>query len=293
MSRATALIAVSCVCLGACRFPGIPGLTSAKAPTGQVVATVGGKEVTRLELEAELTGLNTQDPKIRKAAEQQALQMIITRDILAEEARKEQLDKTPDYALQQQRASQTLLAQSLQVKLANAVPPPTDEEAQHYMTDHPDIFAQRKIFLVDTIRMARPSDPNLVKGLEPLKTLPDIDAYLTANHIDHGRTSGNIDAVGADPKLIEQILRLPPNEVFLYPGANGLLLVNQIRETHVQPFEGDQATKYALALIKRQRTQEAVSRQLRQIITTQAKTVRYNDAYKPATVPTATEKPAA
>jgi hypothetical protein len=81
--------------------------------------------------------------------------------------------------------------------------------------------------------------------------------------------------------------------VFLYPGANGVLLVNQIRETHVVPFEGDQATKYALAVLKRQRTQEAVARQLRQIVTAQAKTVRYNDAYKPTPSAAPTTKPAA
>jgi EpsD family peptidyl-prolyl cis-trans isomerase len=286
MSRATALIAVSCISLGACKFPSIPGLPgSAKAPTGQVVATVGGKEITRLELEAELAGINTQDPKIRKAAEQQALQMLVTRTILADEARRQQLDKTPDFALQQQRATDVLLVQTLQAKVANAVPAPTDEEAQRFVTDHPDIFAQRKVLMVDMIRMARPSDPNVLEGLKPLKTLPDIDAYLTANHVDHAKGSGKIDAVGADPALFAKIMALPPNEVFLYPGPNGTLLVNQITSTQVQPFEGDQANKYAMAVLKRQRLQEAVTKQMRQIVQAQAKSVRYNDAYKPAATP--------
>jgi EpsD family peptidyl-prolyl cis-trans isomerase len=281
ISSATALIAISCIGLGACRFPAIPGLTGTKAPTGQVVANVGDQEITLRELEVELTGVNTPDAKTRKAAQQQALQLVVARTILADEARKEQLDKTPEFALQQRRAMDGLLVQALQAKLANAVPAPSDDEAQRFITDHPDIFAQRKIFVVDTIRMARPTDPNLIKGLQPLKTLPEVEDYLTANHIEHGRTSGNLDAVGVDPKLVDQIVKLPPNEVFVYP-ANGMVLVNQIRETRVVPFEGDQATKYAIAVLKRQRTQEAVTRQLHQIVEAAAKTVRYNDAYKPA-----------
>ncbi|HEX4182360.1 MAG TPA: hypothetical protein VHY34_03800 [Caulobacteraceae bacterium] len=286
-----ALAAVSCLGMAACHFPGLPG--GNKPPTGQVVATVDGKEITRLELEAELAGVSTPDPKIRKAAEQQALQMIIARTILADEARKQQLDKTPDFALQQQRATDTLLAQALQNKSAAAVPAPTDDEAQRFITDHPDIFAQRKIFVVDTIRMARPTDPDLIKGLEPLKTLPDVEAYLTAHNIEHGRTSGNIDAVGADPRLIDQIVKLPPNEVFLYPGQNGVLLVNQIRDVHIVPFQGDDATKYAMALLKKQRTQEAVGKQMRQIVQADAKQVQYNEAYKPAPqAATAAPKPA-
>lgn len=275
-----ALAAVSCLGMAACHFPGLPG--GNKPPTGQVVATVDGKEITRLELEAELNGVNTADPKIRKAAEQQALQMIVARTILADEARKQQLDKTPDFALQQQRATDTLLAQSLQNKMITAVPAPSDDEAQRFITDNPDVFAQRKIFAVDTIRMARPTDLSLVKGLEPLKTLPDVDAYLTAHNIEHSRTSGNIDAVGADPRLIGQIVKLPPNEIFLFPGPNGVLLVNQIRDVKIVPFQGPDATKYATAVLKKQRTQQAVSNQMRQIVQADAKQVQYNEAYKPA-----------
>jgi EpsD family peptidyl-prolyl cis-trans isomerase len=282
INRISTLVAASCLALGACRFPSVTGLSGeGKAPTGQVVATVNGKEITRTEMEAELAGVNAPDAKSRKTAEQQALQMVVVRTVLASEARKEQLDKTPDFTLQQKRLTDNLLAQTLQNKLANSVPAPSDEEAQRFITDHPDIFAQRKIFVVDTIRMARPTDPNLIKGLQPLKTLPDVDAYLTANHIEHARTSGNIDAVGADPRLVDAIVKLPPGEVFLYP-ANGVLLVNQVRETHVVPFQGDQAQKYALALLKKQRMQETVARGLHQIVAEAAKTVVYNDAYKPA-----------
>ena len=41
-------------------------------PSGQVVATVNGDEITALELKAEMGGFSSRDPKIQKAAEQQA-----------------------------------------------------------------------------------------------------------------------------------------------------------------------------------------------------------------------------
>jgi peptidyl-prolyl cis-trans isomerase C len=285
IARACALIVISSFALGACRFPAVPGLPGAgKAPTGQVVATVNGQEITRLELQAELAGIPLPDAKAQKSAEQQALQMIIVRTVLADEARKQHLDNTPDFALERQRLTDNLLAQSLQKKLANSIPTPSEEEAQRFITDHPDIFAQRKIFVVDTIRIARPTDPNVIKGLQPLKNLTDVDAYLTTNHIEHARTTGNIDAVGADPKLVDAIVKLPPGEVFLYP-SNGTVLINQIRETHITPFEGEAAQKYALALLKRQRTQEAVARQLHQIVASAAPNIRYNDGYRPVSPP--------
>ncbi len=288
---ALAFVAITCVGLGACRLPHIPGMPGPKAPTGQVVATVDGKEVTFLELQTEMAGFNTPDPKVRKAAEQRALQNIIVRKLLANAARDQKLEKTPEFAIQERRATESLLAQELQKKMVSQIPDPSPDEAQRYIADHPDIFAQRKIFAVDAIRMARPSDLNVLKGLQPLKTLADVDAYLTANKIPHGRASGTIDAVGADPRLIAQIVKLPADEVFLYPADNGYM-VDQIRDTKVVPFQGDQANKYALALIKRQRTQEAVERQLRQTVAAGMRNVQYNPAYKPAPAPAPATPPA-
>jgi EpsD family peptidyl-prolyl cis-trans isomerase len=280
--RAIAIVAITCVGLGACRFPH-PGH---KAPTGQVVATVDGQEVTFLELQAEMAGVTTADPKIRKAAEQQAVQNIIARKLLANAARAQKLDKTPDFALQEQRGTEGLLAQTLEKKLISQVPDTSPEEAQRFITDHPDMFAQRKIFTVDVVRIARPSDLNILNGLRPLKTLSDVEAYLTTNNIPHGRTTGTIDAASADPRLVDQILKVQPNDIFVYAADNGFM-ADQVRETKVVPFLGDEATKYALALIKRQRTQASVERGLRQIVATGMKTVQYNPAYKPSAAPAA------
>jgi len=279
--RAIAVVAITCVGLGACRFPHALGH---KAPTGQVVATVDGKEVTFLELQAEMAGVTTADPKIRKAAEQQAIQNIIDRKLLANAARAQKLDKTPDFALQEQRGTEGLLAQTLEKKLISQVPDTSPDEAQRFITDHPDMFAQRKIFTVDVVRMARPSDVNILNGLRPLKTLPEVEAYLTANKVPHGETTGTIDALTADPRLIDQIEKVPPNEVFIYAADNGFM-ADVVRDTKIAPFVGDEATKFALAAVKRQRTQTSVERGLRQIVANGMKTVQYNPAYKPPPAP--------
>src|SRR5271165_576732 len=160
-----ALVAVAAsVALAGCHFPGLGG--GHKAPTGQVVANVDGREVTLRELNAEMGTATYPDPKARKAAEQVALRNIVARIILADAARAQGLDKTPDFALQKQRAIDTVLAQALQQKLISTVPQPTKEEAQSYISAHPDIFLERKVFVVDQIRMPR-VPLQVLKALEP------------------------------------------------------------------------------------------------------------------------------
>jgi EpsD family peptidyl-prolyl cis-trans isomerase len=271
------LIALACLSLGACGFHGFGGH---KAPTGQVVATVDGQEITLRELQAELSGVTATDPKTHKALEQQALQMIIERKLLAKAARDQGLDKTPEFALAQARATDSLLVEALETKTAATVPATTPEEAQGFVSDHPDMFAERKIFTLDSIRIARPTDPNIVKGLVPLTTLDQVVAFLNQAKIPYERSPSKLDAVGADPKLVDAIIKLPPNEVFIIP-AGRLVAINQVQSVQVQPFTGDPAIQFATQFLHRQHIQETVSRQFSQMILKSAKNVSYNKAYQP------------
>ena len=129
----------------------IKGMLGHSKPGGQVVATVEGHEITNLELRAELNGFASKDPRIMKAAQDQALQQIIIRTLLANRAHQQKLDKLPQYTLQVRRGEATLLSQMYESKLFQAVAPPTRQEAENYVTNNPDKFANRQIFILDRI----------------------------------------------------------------------------------------------------------------------------------------------
>ncbi len=280
-------VSAACLSLGACKLPFVHD----KAPTGQVVATYNGQEVTVRDLALEMGNAKTSTPAARKQAEMAALNNILGRKIIAQAAIDQGLDKTPEFALQKQKAIDEVLAQSLEAKIAAQVPAPTKEEAQNFVAEHPDIFSQRKIFLVDQIRTSRPADPSVLKAYEPLKTMDEVEAQLTKDKLPFQKGEGEIDAVGADPKMIDEIVKLPPGEIFIMPSGNGLL-VNQIRQTQVIPFTGDPAVQYAQALLTRERTQDAVQRQLHTILGKAAGSVKFNKDYAPTKLPPAATPPA-
>lgn len=281
------LAAGVCVVLGACHFPG----SGPKQPTGQVVATVGDREITQRELSAELGGATFPDPKTRKAAEQLALENIIARVVLANAAHDQGLDKSPDFAVQKQRAIDGALAQALQQKVIADVPQPSKDEVQSFINAHPDIFLERKIYAVDQIRMARSTDPKVIKALEPLKTLEQVEDVLKANNVRYQRGSGNLDAVGTDPRLIEKISQLPAGEIFIFPSGE-LLLANQIKSSTVAPFTGDAANAYAQKVMMRQRTQDVLSKTFRDLMAKAMPKVRFSKDFKPPKPAAAAASPA-
>jgi peptidyl-prolyl cis-trans isomerase C len=282
-----ALVPLACLTVGACNQAANTKATATE-PTGQVVATVNGQEITLRELNAEI-GTRPTDPKVAKAAEQAALRTIIGRKVLATAAREQGLDKTPDFALYQLRAMDTLMVQTLQNKIAQDMPPPAPEEVDHYISDHRDTFAERKIFDLDQITMPRPTDPEKLRAFEPLKTMAEVEGMLKREQIDYRHVvNGVMDSVGTNPQLIERILKLPPNEVFVLPTGNNLL-VSQIRQTRVVPFTGEPARDYALNILRTQRLQEATQRTYNAIMAKAQSSIKYNKAYAPPPAP----KPAA
>lgn len=277
------------VCVGAAvmlsgcdRIKGLMG--GGGEPKGQVVATVDGEEITALELRAELGNFSSRDPAVVKAAQQQALQRIILRRLMAQEARNQKLDKTPEFALQMKRGEETLLAQTYQRKLASAIVQPTREEAEAYVTSNPNRFANRKVMFVDQVLAA----PNKIEPerLRPLDTLAEVKALLDAEGVRYQDNAVTLDTLTANPQIVTGIANLPPGEIFVIP-QGGALVFSQISSSRDAPLRGDQAIAYATNMLRQQRAQESAGKRIADMRKASDSKIVYNAAYKPPPPPKA------
>ncbi len=255
-------------------------------PSGQVVATVNGEEITASELRAEMRGFSSSDPKVMKAAQQAALQQIIVRNLLAQKAKEQKLDKTADYGLELRRGEQGLLAQTYQRKLA------IDGAAG-------DPRPGRSLCLVAPRRLRRPQDhggrsgdrraeQDLSRPLQAAQHPEEVKALFSAEGVPYqGKRVVDRHPLG-QPQMVEQISKLPAGEVFVVPQRNALIF-NRISQVKAAPFQGDLAVNYAMNLLRNQKAQETVRQQTQALYKAAEPSVVYNAAYKPA----APAKPAA
>ena len=246
--------------------------------TGQVVATVDGEEITSLQLRTEMGSFGSRDPEVMKAAQQQALQRIIMRKLLANKARDEKLDKSTDFTLQVERGEEALLAQLYQRKLAAKAPQPTKAEADSYVTNNPQRFAQRKVLFVDQVIAA----PNKIspERLRPLQTLDQVKALLDGEGVQYQTNAVVLDTLSADPRLVAGITNLPPGEIFVIP-QGGALLFNHVSDSRAVPFTGDMATAYAMNALRQQKAGQVVSKQVTDLRKAAESKIVYNPAFKP------------
>jgi EpsD family peptidyl-prolyl cis-trans isomerase len=241
-----------------------------------VLATVGSEKVTERQVDAELRlsgAQNPQDPALRKAA----LEQIVARKLLAQEARGEKLDKTAEGAVLRAAAIETYEANLERTAMMAKVPKPTPADATAFINAHPEMFAARAGYLIERLQVASPADPALIEALKPAKTLEEVEAVLQARKLPYRRTVDQLDTLRAAPQLTATLERLPPGEPFVLPEPGGFS-VGRVRDKKVQPVTGEAATKIASELVYAQRQSSAMKSRLDAL---KAERVKYPDA-KPA-----------
>jgi EpsD family peptidyl-prolyl cis-trans isomerase len=283
LNRGILLVPVALLTVAAChRAPA--------APTGQVVATVGGQEITMREVQSELGGVSFADAKARQEGEKAALNAVVVRKLLAKAAADQGLDKSPEFAMVKQRTLDGLLVQALEAKIASQVPVPAREEAEAYVAAHPNSFSERKVFTVDEIRIATSPDAKVMADLQHLNTLDEIAVVLTHDNIAFRREVSSMDALKVDARLIDKIAALPPKAVFVAPQGNQVL-IGTVLGSRTEPVLGEAAISQALAMLKQNHVQDAVARQMNELMSKAAKSVQYNKDFQPAaTSPSGSKK---
>jgi len=271
------IAAILCVALGGCHlgFAKHP-----KPPTGQVVATVDGEEITQRQLLAELGDVRGLSPQAQKDAVTDRLHLIIQRKGLAHEFHSEGGDETPDFVMLKERVLEELSAQALEDKIASQVPAVTRDEAERYVADNPAMFANRKIFVVDQIRVSKAANPHLDQKLIPINTMPEVVGMLNNEHIPFTHTTTSLDSLSMNPSATDGISKLPAQAVFFFP-SGGDDLINQITETRDAPVTGEDAVAAATRLLTRQHRQRAVEASVQQIMAKASPTISYSAAFAP------------
>lgn len=261
-------------------LPVLAGCSSDAEPMGQVVATVDGTEITQTELNAELAGVKGRNAAEQQAIERSVLEGMVSRMLLAKAAAEQELDKTPEGAMTKQRAEQMAMISMLEKSIVGKTPAISNDEANEFVAENPAMFDQRRIFLVEQIAVNQ-NTPKLLKDLEPLNTMPEIQAYLTSMKLPSQMSFGVIDALQTDPAVTKQIAALAPDAVFVLPQADNIR-INRIRDTQVVPVTGENAIALAKDILGNQRRQQQLGNAVNGILEKGKAKVKYSAAFKPA-----------
>jgi len=250
-----------------------------KEATGQVAAVVNGEEITLQEINAELGSTPIPEGIDKKVVQQAALQRIVERRLLAQAARDDELDKTPDYLLRERQLRDALLVQLMGQRAERALKVPGQQEIDKFIAENPVMFGERKILAVDRIQFAMPKNLDQLKSLEDDHSMEAVAGRLKQMGIEFNRDATQIDSAALGQQRLQQIRALPAGEPFVIP-ENGIVTVGVVTGERAEPVPAANARPLAVQALRNKQLSETIEQRLKQSRTNAE--IEYQPGFAPA-----------
>ena len=238
------------------------GAKSETKASGQVLARVNDAEITVTQLNnvlAQQSGASRES----KVARQQALDYLVDQEVLVQKAAELKLDQDPGVLANVEASRRQVLAAAAAQKVLQVTPlKPSDREITTFYNQHPEWFAQRKLF--DFISFELPQaevDDDLKKSLSGSKTPDDTRGLLTAGKtvFKEGRTQ--IAAEQVPRSALTALEKLHPGAVLSNRQGDQLVLM-QLVQVEDAPVDIKVAHDPIASLLLKQRRAEATQSQM-------------------------------
>ena len=246
---------------------------------GQTVAVVNGEEVTAPDLNFALQMAKVPEGADKTKARNAVLEQLVDRRLLAEQARKEGIDKSPEYLNRLRRGEEDLLISMLADRRLNTAQLPADREIQNYMTTHPGMFANREMWQLDQVQFATPADAALRKQLDTAPTLDQLVSMLQERKLPFARQKNQLDTASVPQELYSKLVTIPTGKPFIITGGPRSV-ANVIVGREPRPIAGDKAKPAAVQAIRKTQTKKSLEGLLKSLRSS-AK-IEYQPGYAPA-----------
>jgi EpsD family peptidyl-prolyl cis-trans isomerase len=249
-----------------------------KKAAGQSVAVVNNEEITSSELNAELAGANLPADIDRKEGTSRVLQGMIDRRLLAEQARKDGIDRSPEYITRQRRMNEDLLIGMLANRQVDTGKLPTQAEIDAFQAKQPQAFAKREIWKLDQLQYQTPTDPGIKNKIMQTKSLGELAGVLTASGIAFQRGNNQLVTSVIPAEMYPRLAGLPSGEPFIVPNG-GRSVASSITAREPKPLVGPPARSEAVAMIRRQNGTQLLQQRLKDL-KSKAK-IEYKEGFGP------------
>ena len=245
---------------------------------GQTVAVVNGQEITVPDLNFALSQAKVPADADKNAVKAQILQQLVDRRLLAEQARSEGIDKTPEFLNRQRQAEEQLLITMLAARRLNTAQLPSDREVQDFIASHSGMFANRETWSLDQVQYLTPKDPAIIAEIQKTLGIDALIAVLQSHKIDFKRQKNRLDTAVVPPDLYSKLSTLPAGEPFVVP-IGDRSVASAVVAKEPNPLGGDQAKPAAVALMRKQQTGKSLEGLLKSLRSS-AK-IEYQPGYAP------------
>jgi EpsD family peptidyl-prolyl cis-trans isomerase len=215
-----------------------------KKPATQVVARVNSVEITVHQVNAALARVPNVSSETAPRAKREILDRLVEQQLAVQQAIKKKLDRSPAVVQAIEVARADILARAYADDISRSQPKPTPDEVKKYYAEHPELFAQRRLYSLEEIAV-EPKEgiaAGLREQLAKRRSLRDIVAWLQSQGAQFVANRGARAAEQLPMEMLSRLQAMKDGEIQVFE-SGGRYNVVRIAASKNEPV--DEATASA------------------------------------------------
>lgn len=261
--RVSALAAlVLCAALAGC------GKNEAKKVATQVAAKVNSEEITVHQINSVLARNPTLPPEQAARAKRQVVDRLIDQQLAVQKAMEKKLDRSPEVVQALEAAKSEILARAYLRQVGTAQAKPTPEEIKKYYDEHPELFAKRRLYVLEEITFAQNEKvaEALRAQLPKLRGMREIAEWLKAQEVQFTVNRGARAAEQIPLELLPKVSAFKDGEIQVLE-ANERHIVLRIAATKPAPVDETKAAPAIQQYLFNRRSSEVIAEEMKRLKT--------------------------
>jgi EpsD family peptidyl-prolyl cis-trans isomerase len=245
-----------------------------RAKSTQVAARVNSDEITVHQINSVLVRVPSVSPEQAERAKREVLERLIDQQLAVQQAMDRKLDRTPAVQVALEAARSEILARAYFEQVAAAQPKPTTEEAKQYYAEHPNLFAERRLYRLEEITLG--ANAELAAALRAraakARSMKEIADWLQSQQVKFAANRSVRAAEQIALDLLSKLHRANAGEIIVAEAGPNLQVI-RVLETKTEPVDAATAAPRIQQFLSNRRASEAVANELKHLRA--AATIKY------------------
>ncbi len=237
-------------------------------PASQVAAKVNSGEISVHQINYILsrTNVGATTPETAPKIRREVLDRLVDQELAVEQAVEKKLDRSPDVLMAIENARREILARAYVEQITAALAKPTVAEAKKYYAEHPQLFAERRIYNIQEIVL--PATAGVAEELREMldsgKPMEEIANWLKGKDIKFAGGSATRPAEQIPLELLPKIhpLRVGQGLIMQSPQS---VTVMRLAASQSVPISEDVALPRIQQFLANQRGAEAAKHEFKEL----------------------------
>jgi EpsD family peptidyl-prolyl cis-trans isomerase len=153
-------------------------------PASQAAVRINGDEISANQVNAVLAKLPQVPPELSDKARHEILDKLIDQQLAVQQAIDKKLDRSPDVMTAIEAARREILARAYLEQVVAAQAKPGVDEAKKYYAEHPQLFAQRRVYQLQELMIPAQGAPvDKLREMAAGKSIEQIADWLKQQNI--------------------------------------------------------------------------------------------------------------